>query len=226
MTIRIDFHVHTHYSPDSIIDPRRLAEKSRRLGIIPAITDHYSIEAHEAVRKTGMGFIPGEEILTDRGDLIGLFVNELIPKGTPFLEAIDRVHEQGGLTYLPHMYDYGRSGKHASDAEAAKADIIEAFNARCMRTEFNEKAEAFARKHGKPMAAGSDSHFLFEFGKTYTELPDFELNSENPKALLKALAKAKLVTKKGPIYARGVTKLISMAKKTAWRLRPRVPKPI
>jgi len=223
MTIRIDFHVHTKYSPDSIIEPRRLAEKSCRLGIIPAVTDHYSIEAHEAVRKTGMEFIPGEEIFTDRGDLIGLFVNELIPKGTPFLEATDRVHEQGGITYLPHMYDYGRSGKHASDTEAAKADIIEVFNARCMRKDFNQRAEAFARKHRKPMAAGSDSHFLFEFGKTYTELPDFDLDRDNPKSLLRALAKAKLVTRKGPIYARGVTKLISIAKKTAWRLRSTPP---
>jgi len=224
MKIRIDFHVHTRYSPDSLIEPRRLAEKSRRLGIIPAITDHYSIEAHAPVRRTGMRFIPGEEILTDRGDLIGLFVNELIPKKIQFAEAIDRVHGQGGITYLPHMYDYGRAGKHASDDDAEKADIIEVFNARCMNSDFNARAEAFAKRHKKPAAAGSDSHLLFEFGKTYTQLPEFDLDS--PKALMRALAKAELVKQKAPVYVRGITRVLSVGKKALWRLRPKAPKPI
>ncbi|MFH1785361.1 MAG: PHP-associated domain-containing protein [Candidatus Micrarchaeota archaeon] len=209
--MKIDFHTHTKYSPDSLTQPKDLAAKAKKLGIIPAITDHNSIKAHNDLVSIGAKFIPGEEISTDRGDLVGLYVNELIPKKTSFLEAIDKVHEQGGLAYLPHMYDYGRSGAHVSTKEAKKVDIIEVFNARCLDLKFNEKADLFATKNKITKAVGSDSHFLFEFGNTYNMLPDFDI--DNPKSLLKTLSKAKFVTKKGPIYARGTTKFIYLGKK-------------
>ncbi len=221
--MRIDFHVHTRASPDSLIRPKDLAKKSAMLGIVPAIADHNSIRSHMAMRALGAPFIPAEEIFTDKGDLAGLFVEELIPRGTPFLEAIDRIHEQGGLAYLPHMYDRKRSGRHASDREAAKADIIEVFNARCMDPSFNESARAFAKKRRIPMAAGSDSHFLFEFGSTYVDLPGFSLeNLDNPKALLKVLAskKAAIHGSRAPLYARGTTKVISLIRRKVLGHRP------
>jgi predicted metal-dependent phosphoesterase TrpH len=220
--MKLDFHVHTGHSSDSLIRLVDLKRKSDALGIIPALTDHCSIESHREARSLGMKFVPGEEILTDKGDLIGLYLNELIPKGTPFLEAIDRIHGQGGLAYLPHMFDYGRSGSHASGEEAAKADIIEVFNARCMDDRFNQKAKAFAQTNHLPEAAGSDSHYLFEFGSTCTELPDFDMNA--PRMLLKSLPRANLIMKKAPFYVRGTTSFISAAKKL---LRPQpLTKPI
>jgi predicted metal-dependent phosphoesterase TrpH len=217
--MKIDFHVHTKYSIDSLIEPAQLMKKSKELGIVPAIADHSSIDAHSKMRELGARFIPGEEIFTDKGDLIGLYLNERIPKGTEFNEAVDLVHEQGGLAYLPHMYDYGRSKRHATDKDASRADIIEVFNARCLNQEFNRKAAVFAEKNKKLCAVGSDSHFLFEFGKTYVELPDFDL--ENPKALLKALAskKAKFATKSTPFFVRGTTSFIAIGRKFIRRLR-------
>lgn len=209
--MKIDFHVHTRYSPDSLIRIVDLKRKSEKLGIIPALTDHYSVEAHKEARSLGMRFIPGEEILTDKGDLVGLYLNELIPKGTPFLEAVDRIHGQAGLAYLPHMFDYGRSRSHASEEEAAKVDMVEVFNARCLDDGFNQKAKSFAVKNNLLRAAGSDSHFLFEFGSTWTELPDFDI--DNPWMLMKSLPQANLVTKRAPFYVRGTTSLIYAARK-------------
>lgn len=216
--MRIDFHVHTKSSIDSTIDPKALAKKSAALGIIPAVADHNSIDSHAMMRSLKAPFIPAEEIFTDKGDLIGLYITDLIPKKTPFLEAIDEIHAQGGLAYLPHMFDYGRSGKHASEGEAAKADIIEAFNARCMRKEYNEKAAAFAKEYSLPCGAGSDSHFFFEFGSTYAELPGLAPDDlGNPKALLKALKgkDVRLETKKAPIFVRGTTTVVAMTRKLA-----------
>lgn len=219
--MKIDFHVHTRHSLDSLIKPDELARKSMRLGVIPAIADHNLISAHKEMRATGALFIPAEEIFTGSGDLIGLYLNELIPRGTQFSEAIDKVHQQGGLAYIPHMFDYGRSGRHASEAEAAKVDIVEAFNARCMDQEFNRKAADFAARKGITKGAGSDSHFLFEFGSTYVELPSLMADElEDPKTLLRALRSkdAGFVTKRTRIYARGTTKVISAARRMLRKL--------
>ncbi len=211
--MKIDFHVHTKFSPDSIINPKDLIAKSKYLGIIPAITDHNTIDAHRHIRSLDkkFKFIPGEEIRTDHGDLIGLYLTENIPKKTPFLEAIDKIKDQGAICYIPHMFDYGRNGVHASEKEASKVDVVETFNARCLRQSFNDKAHEFAKKYKKLMASSSDSHFLMEFGRTYTELPDFDL--DDPGALLKALKKAKFVTKKAPFFVRGTTTVVSVFKK-------------
>lgn len=214
--MKIDFHVHTNHSIDTLIRIRDLAKKSKKLGIVPAITDHDTTSGHAEARSIGMPFIPGQEVTTDKGHLIGLYMTEEIRKGIPFLEAIDQIKGQGALVYLPHMYDRGRSKSHPSDGEAAKADIIEVFNARCMNKKFNEQALTFAKKHGKPMGTGTDSHFLFEFGTTYTELSDFDI--ENPKALLKALRNAKHTTKTAPIYVRGTTITVMYCKKILRRL--------
>jgi len=168
------------------------------------------MHSHEEFRALGFTFIQGEEVSTDSGDLIGLYINEPIPKKTPFLEALDLIHEQGGLAYLPHMFDVTRSGVSHSEL-ASKADIIEIFNARSVMKNFNEKAFEFAKKNGIPGAAGSDSHFLFEFGTTYTLLPSFDL--ENPKELLKALPKAEIFGKPAPIFVKGTTAAVKIWKK-------------
>ncbi len=209
--MKIDFHIHTKASHDSIIRPIDLIAETRKLGIIPAVTDHNSIGSFQAMKNLGAQFIPGEEVGTDRGDVIGLYISDCIPKRTPFSEALDRIHEQGGITYLPHMFDSTRAGIVPDKENIPKIDVIETFNARCFSQRYNDKAEAFADKHNKLKAAGSDTHFLSEFGKTYTELPDFDLG--NPKELLKALKKATLVKKKAPVYVKGTTTLLMLGKK-------------
>lgn len=208
--MKIDLHVHTHRSPDSLMDPRALAVRVEEQGVVPAITDHNTLRAHAECRQLKMPFIPGEEIRTDRGDLIGLYLQEAIPKHTPFLEAIDSIREQGGISIVPHMYD---STRHVVNAPklASRADAIEVFNARCPLNEQNEKALAFAKKYKRLHSAGSDSHFDFEFGRAYVEVPEFDISDS--KALLKALKKGKVHGRKAPFFVRGTTLMVKWGKK-------------
>ncbi len=209
--MKIDFHVHTDASSDSLIRPPDLAKKSKKLGVIPAITDHNSVAANSKMKSFNVPFIPGEEIATDRGDLTALFVNEPIARKTPFAEALDLIHAQGAIAYLPHMFDKTRFGAIPTEKEASKIDIVEIFNSRCHSEVYNSRAKTFAKKHKILSAVGSDSHFLFEFGTTYTTLPDFDLDS--PKQLLKSLKSAKFTTKKAPLYVRGTTSLVKLKRK-------------
>ncbi len=211
MRLKFDLHVHTNHSPDSTISPKDLIQKSKKFGIAPAITDHNSISAHKEFEN--QSFIPGEEILTfERYDLIGLYLTELIPVKTPFLEALDLIKSQGAISYLPHMFDTTRKGC-ADEKLAKKVDAIEIFNGRAFGG-CNKKAEQFAEKNKKLKGVGSDTHFLFEFGKTYLELPgDFSDYFDNPKKFLKDLPKANYATKNSPIYVRGTTKLFSILRK-------------
>ncbi|MEW6035737.1 MAG: PHP-associated domain-containing protein [Candidatus Micrarchaeota archaeon] len=217
--MKIDLHVHTKYSTDALIEPKALAKKSRECRVIPAITEHNNMDSHRELRSLKTDFIPGEEIRTDRGDLIGLYLSEPIAKNTPFMEAIDKIHSQSGLAYLPHMYDKSRKGVVPSKREARKLDIIEAFNARCPLESFNARAAAFAEEHKLPKACGSDSHFLMEFGHTYAELPDFDPG--NPKALIKALktGNPKLRTRKAALYLRGTTTFVALGRKLIHMLK-------
>lgn len=204
--MKIDFHVHTIYSKDSVTKLEDIARKSKKTGIIPAITDHNSIAANEKMRKITNEFIPGEEVHTAHGDVIGLYVEEELPKGIDGYEAIDRIRGQGGVVYLPHMFDMTRAG---APELGEKADIIEVLNGRAFE-KYNKLAREFAEKNKKLMGAGSDAHFLFEFGRVYTEVEEFEL--QNPKELLKALRNAK-VHGSGSPFVRPATSFVKALKK-------------
>ncbi|MBD3397837.1 PHP domain-containing protein [Candidatus Micrarchaeota archaeon] len=193
--LKVDFHVHTNYSFDATIKVHQLAERARQFGIIPAITDHYSMKAIPAMEKQGTDFIPGEELRVTtplgKADLIGLFLNEEIEKNIDFEEALDRIKEQGAISYAPHPFDSMRAGLQ-DESILKKVQIIEVFNAHCL-SRFDRQAEAFAKKEGRLSGAGSDAHFIFEFGQTYVEL---ELDELEPSKLLKALKNGKIVGKR------------------------------
>lgn len=209
--MKIDLHVHTRFSSDSLNSLKDVVGRCRELGVLPAITDHNNTEAHAHLRKMKFKFIPGEEVRTPEGDLIGLFLSEQIGKKTPLLETLDGIREQGGLVYLPHMYDRMRRG--IAEAEVAKkADIIEVYNPRCIFEWQNEKALRFAHKYKKLVGAGSDAHFIREIGRAYVETAG-DCNVGEPKGLLKALKNGKVVGRKTRIGLRGITTAVTIAKK-------------
>lgn len=214
--MKVDLHIHTKYSSDSFSELTTIMKRTKELGIIPAITDHNNIDAHKELKMMNFEFIPGCEIRTEKnGDLIGLYLNEKIKKNTHFLEVIDSIKSQGGLSYLPHMYDPGR-GFFESEL-AKKVDIIEVYNSRCMLDIYNQKAREFAMENKKYFGAGSDAHFIYEIGNAYVEIPMIDISE--PKNLLKGLKKGKIFGKKTVIFTRVLTRTAAFAKKAFRILR-------
>ncbi len=186
--MKIDMHIHTLGSWDSLSDPERVLEVAMERGFQRvAITDHNRV--HVGLRMAECYpdvVIPGEEVKTAEGiDVIGLYLCEEIPEGTPAEETIELIRSQGGIVYLPHPYAAGKGGggKYA-ERLGQLCDVIEVFNARLHNASMNRKAENLALRHGKLMGAGSDAHTIGELGNAWVDLP-FHLNE--PTALLAAL---------------------------------------
>lgn len=175
--MKIDLHAHTNRSRDATLTPADLVERAREAGLDRiAVTDHNHMEGAWAARSIDPALvIPGEEIdCADGSDLIGLFLSEPIPPGLSVWETAERIRAQGGLVYAPHPFAYLRHTAARAEAVLAVADIVEVFNARAFFPAWNRRAHLAARVAGLRMAAGSDSHFPFEIGGAWTELPDFQ----------------------------------------------------
>jgi dephospho-CoA kinase len=187
-SIRIDMHLHTEGSWDCLSDPEMVLAQALTLGYGRiAITDHNQLYvALEMANKHPQYVIPGEEVKTAEGvDVIGLYLSEAIPKGTPARDTIKRIHDQGGIAYLPHPFAGGKGGGgRLADELAPLCDVIEGFNARLHTPSINSSAEELARRHGKLVGAGSDAHTVREVGNAFVELPH---HANRPEALLQAL---------------------------------------
>ena len=193
----MDCHLHTVASGDAVTTLDQLAERVARERIdVLAITDHNETSAAmTAVAAGGIGgarVIVGEEIRTQAGEVIGLFLTERVPYVLPVAEAIGRIRGQGGLVYLPHPYDPARGSLGAAaDALCADgmADIVEVFNAKIADQALNDRAAALARRWSLPGGAGSDAHDPAGVGAAYLEMADFD----GPASFVASLASARVV---------------------------------
>ncbi|HYJ78740.1 MAG TPA: PHP domain-containing protein, partial [Longimicrobiaceae bacterium] len=197
--LRLDMHVHTRSSKDSLNPYAGIVPAMDAAGIDRAvISDHDRIEG--ALRMAELAperILVGEEVKTREGpDLIGILLTELIPRGTPIREACEIIRAQGGVVYVPHPFDNRRSGAGELLEEIADlVDVVEAHNARTYRPELNERGEAWARERGVALGAGSDAHTLAEIGTAYVEVPPFAPTRDSLLAALRA----------GRIAARGTS---------------------
>jgi predicted metal-dependent phosphoesterase TrpH len=179
--MRLDLHNHTWYSPDGDLLPRALLETAARRGIdCLGVTDHETLRGGlecAALAEADVSLprvIPGQEITTAVGEVIGFFLAELVPPGLSLDETVARIHAQGGVAYLPHPFDrYRRSTIRPEWREhaAALCDVVEVGNGRTMRPSFDRDALALAARLGRSLGAGSDAHFAAEVGRVFLEVP-------------------------------------------------------
>ena len=222
----IDLHCHTRASFDSLSSPARVARVAAERGLTHlAITDHDRLDGAleaRAAAPPGLTVIVGQEVRTLAGDLIGVFLEEPIPRGLSAADAIAAIRAQGGLVGLPHPFDRFR-GSILRDATmtslAPLIDWVEVHNARLVGNG-NERASMFALESALPGVAVSDAHTTVEVGVAYTALDG---DPTSPAGLLAALATAEIVPGRASYVARAATPVAKVVQRMRGNGRGSVP---
>jgi len=174
--MKIDLHIHTKYSVDSISEPEKIVKIAKKKGLDGiAITDHNTNKGWndmlKAGKKHGLKIVLGEELLikTKKGhyEILALFLNERIYSKQPD-EVMNEIKDQNGVIAIPHPFDPLKARPNDFTLLVNKIDALEVFNSRVTLPIFNEKALNFAKKHNLGMTGGSDAHIELEAGNAYT----------------------------------------------------------
>jgi predicted metal-dependent phosphoesterase TrpH len=181
--LKADLHIHTKYSMDSSTRLEQVIQacQKHRINCI-AIADHGAIEGALKLKQMApFNVIVAEEILTTRGEIMGMFLKELVPSGLSIDESIERIKKQDGLVCAQHPFDKFRSDalkKEVMDEIADRIDLVEVFNARNPLLSSSHQAKEFAEIHQLPGSVGSDAHAASEIGNAYIEIPEFKTKEE------------------------------------------------
>ena len=206
--ILCDLHLHTEHSYDCSVPVADLLEHAEALGLGGiAVTDHNALagalEAAELARGRPLIVISGEEVKTDQGEVIGLFLSEEIPAGLSMAATSAAIRDQGGLVYLPHPFDRLHMIPDATTLHRLLPDIdvLEVYNARLLFDAYNDEAFRFAGKYNLLMGAGSDAHVLQGVGTGSVRMRAFE----SPEEFLLSLRSAEIVRRpKSLLYLQGL----------------------
>jgi len=186
LQLKIDLHVHSCYSNDSVITPEELIFYAKKHGLdAVAVTDHDRIDgALKIAKEKDFLIIPGIEVSSLNGHIIGLNLNEVIPTKLSVDETVDKIHEAGGIAVACHPITFfkGSLGYHTN----SRFDAIEVINASAFPFHYSvDRGKKLASQLGKAQTAGSDAHYGPEIGCAYT-LVEAELEFES---VIRALTK-------------------------------------
>ncbi|PIX32100.1 hypothetical protein COZ60_00950 [Candidatus Bathyarchaeota archaeon CG_4_8_14_3_um_filter_42_8] len=116
--------------------------------------------------------------------MLGLNVEEPIPKRLSADETVDKIHEAGGIAVACHPVTFFKEslGKNTN----SRFDAVEVINASAFPFNYSVKnSRKMASRLGIAQVAGSDAHYGPEIGCAYT-LVDAELEVDE---IIKAISK-------------------------------------
>jgi predicted metal-dependent phosphoesterase TrpH len=180
---RADLHMHSTYSDGmgTIEQILHHVQHHTQLDVI-ALTDHDVIEGSLRARDLWakgsyhFDFIVGEEISTNEGHLLALFIEKRIPPHLSMERSIDLVHAQGGLAIVAHPLN--PIFRHSCPREVLDRifadkdvwpDAVETWNASFCGIYGNRHAMRTNREvYGWPEVGNSDAHTLSAIGRGCT----------------------------------------------------------
>jgi hypothetical protein len=166
MLLKIDIHIHTTNSPDGSVEIEQIPTIIKMKGLDGiAITDHDRFFNEEI---NGVITIPGIEVSTKEGHLLGLGDVGCISPGLSVDETVRTIHSRGGVAILAHPYDVVRGGIRPSQV-TERLDGIETINSKAHPYSLTKYlAEKASKRLGIPTFGGSDSHIPETIGDAYT----------------------------------------------------------
>jgi len=185
-TMKADLHIHTNFSYDGLPSPQEVVEMAllKKIDCI-AITDHGEVKGAIEAEKFSQGknilVIPGIEIKSKEGDILGLNLRKKIPDKLSAKETIEKIIELGGFPVIPHPFDffiYFKGIENLASFFQERGVAIEVLNASLFFNFSNFEAQEFAKKYNLPFTAGSDAHSAEFIGKAYLEIPKENLKVE------------------------------------------------
>lgn len=184
MYSKADTHIHTTYS-DGLMSPEETIDfvaTQTDLRVI-AITDHDTAEgalvAHQYAQRYAdrLEVIIGQEVSTNEGDVVALFLQTTLPKFKTAAAAIQAIHRQGGLAIavhpFAHWFLFGHMQGVSAKILALPFDGVEIRNGFPINLLSNSLTAWLNRHKGQnlPELGGSDSHVSFTVGQPGTLFP-------------------------------------------------------
>jgi len=170
--LKLDLHLHSKYSDDGMGSPSDIIKLIKKKGLNGvAITDHNTIEGSlKALKIAPKNFIvvPGLEISTADGHILGLNIRENISKSLTVEETVEKIIDLGGIAIVPHLFRNMSGIKNENLKKIhKKIPAIEVYNS-CSLPKTNIKTARIAKKYDLGGTGGSDSHDLLYAGYAYT----------------------------------------------------------
>jgi len=170
----VDLHLHTLYSGDSSITPKRLVETLHTHSFLKtiAITDHNTLEGYHHVSKLATTYsdilvLPGIEASTPYGDLIIVGTEERPPNPAMPEMLIEFAKDRNAVTIIPHPY---RAPSGLGDYSGhLRPTAVEVYNPTAMPIQ-NRMAQQLAQEMKLPQIAASDAQPKEDLGEPYTKI--------------------------------------------------------
>lgn len=180
VTGKADLHIHSIHSDGtgSIPEIMEYVQNHTDLDVI-AITDHNTLEgalyAAELAELYDFEVIVGEEVTSEDGHIIGLFLDHPIRPGMSSRDTVAAIEAQGGIAIVAHPFSnqgvFGFFGRNLfADAVNDWAfHALEVYNSLPFLVAANRlAAKVFAGGHGIAATGGSDAHYVQAIGKGHT----------------------------------------------------------
>jgi predicted metal-dependent phosphoesterase TrpH len=174
--LRLDLHVHSRYSPDSRLTLAQIVDQLGPAGLQGfALTDHNSVDGHSELAALARQypryrFIPGVEVSTSNGHLLGYGITELPPTFRPVEETVEWIRAHGGVAVPAHPCRWSH-GIGARLAERIDVPALETTNGHNPMVA-NARAELIAARRRIGSTGGSDVHELRDLGRAFTQFPE------------------------------------------------------